>query len=230
MSDHKPAKSRKSLIKSKKLWLGGLSLVVLYFIFANIANYYIRMNKEKEQPGDVNTQQTLAKTMTDTDIIQSINAERQKVGSAALSYNGSLVNAAISKGNDAKASKDFSPGSSSSIEKYLKDAGYKSNGSTLWVQPVSQSFNSSEFVQWMLGSQGNKNVILDGQFKEIGLSITPINETGVTSLVTIYIAKPYVAPNTVYVPKSTPVYRPPIYNPIHCTSSTYFGTTYTNCY
>jgi hypothetical protein len=216
--------------KSRKIWLIILIVVGLYVGIGNAISYYVDKNNKKSQKTTTSLSQPAAKTMTDSDIIQMINAERQKVGSNPLSYNGSLVNAASAKANDAKTSGDYSPGTSASIGGYLSSAGYKSDGAYLWVNPITLVWSSSDFVNWIMGSQSTKNILLDGQYKDIGLTITPVNSKGVTSLVTILVAKPYVAPTTVYTPAPTyrPVYTPPTF--IHCSSYSIGYTIQTNCF
>ena len=168
------------------------------------------------------------KSLVDTEIISAINTERQKVGSPPVAYNSVLVNTSAKNAEDAKKSQDYKP---TNLDAYVKQGGY-AGGVSQFVYPVRALISSTEFVNLILSEQSNKNLILDSKYKDVGVSILPVNDAGVSSVIVLYVGAP--APVSTQQPTRTIVVTPvpTIYIPpsIHCTSTEIWGTVHTDCY
>ncbi len=226
--------------KRKLLLIGAGTAFVIFLIMGSVAFGVFIANSKKDQsfaidntspqtPAEPQKKPLETKELVDTDVIQALNSERAKVGSPAVSYNALLVSAASEKAKNSIDTNDYTPGSGDAINTFPTKVGYSSAGMGLFIYPVRTPMTGADFVNMALQNASNKQILMDGKYKDVGVALVPVNKNGISNVVTLYIGAPYQqqaqsTPTTRYVP----TYTAP--RSIHCSSYELLGSIQTNCY
>ena len=152
--------------RSRILHNSGIFIILFLLLLTTAFTYFVK-NTHPEVLG-------ISYSISDSELLSLVNAERQKQGLSTLSMNAELSDAARRKAADMLAKNywaHFSPDGSTSPWGFIKNSGYSY---TYAGENLAKGFTdaNSTVVAWM-NSPTHRDNILSDKYRDVGFAIVP---------------------------------------------------------